>query len=272
MKKLLVCLLALCVLTGSASADVLIEIDDSFWKAHQDECDYFYRTYTVNSPEGYAAIWESPKSSQQKETVPNGTEVGGIWHYTDGSGEVWCAVYGSGRSDRGENVRGWVKTSECTPVPDHISFEEAHGQEFVGFDHAYDHAFEEIDTFVLWTYPCSGVVHTERLGAEWYRDNTTPAEAFDTCWRDGEGRLWAFVAYCYGHRNAWVCLDDPAGTELAADETLLPEVTVYPPAEQVPPPSGGVTALTIGAVAAVVAVTGGLLFVFFRRKKAPGEP
>ncbi len=268
MKKLLVCLLALCVLTGSASADVLVELDDSFWRAHRDECDYLYRAYTVNSPEGYAAIWESPKSSRQKETLPNGTKVSGIWHYTDGGGEVWCAVYGEGWSDRGENVRGWIRTSECTPVPDYISCKETHGEEFVGYDRAYDHAFDALETFVLWTYPCSGVVSDEDMDAEWYQRNETPANAFSTCWRDGEGRLWAFVAYCYGHRNAWVCLDDPANTELAADETLLPEVTLYPPAEQVPAPnSSGVTALTIGAVAAVVVVTGGLLFVFFRKRK-----
>jgi len=267
MKKLFLLLLALCLLTGSASADALVPLDDSFWETHLDACDYLYRAYTVNSPEGYAAIWESPKSSRQRETVPNGAEVRGDWHYTDGSGEIWCAVYIDERGYSGSKIRGWVKTSECAPVLDYISFKEAHGEEFVGYDPAYDHVFDEIETFVLWTYPCSGKIHTGSLDADWYRDNTTPGEAFDTCWRDGEGRLWAFVGYCYGHWNAWVCLDDPANTELAAGEDPLPEVTIYPAAKRVPPPNSGVTALTIGAVAAVVVVTGGLLFVFFRKRR-----
>ncbi len=265
MRKILLCLLLTNLLAVTVFADVLIEIDDSFWEKHQSECEYLYRAYTVNGPEGYAAIWESPLSSRQKETVLNGTEVSGIWHYTDKTDEVWCAVYGEGRTEKGEKIRGWIKTSECIAVPDYISFEEAHSAEFVGYDAAYDHAFDEVPYVVLWTYPGSGVIEAEDIDAEWF---LREVRTLVPCWRDYQGRMWGFVSYCYGIRNTWVCLDDPANRELGKDEQVLSEDTViYPAAGTLPPPSNGVSGLTIASVAAVIAVTIGLLIVFFIKKR-----
>jgi len=270
MKKIFVFLLAVCVLSVSllpavASADVLIEVDDSFWEKNRDKCEYFYRRYTVNGPEGYAALWESPGSSRQEEVLANGTELWSTWHYTDGSGEIWCAIPADEASENGYKVRGWIRTSDCLAVPDNISFKEAHGTEFEKYDSSYDHVFDELDEVVLWTYPCSGITAAEQIDADWFKEKRD----FDVCWRDPQGRMWAFVGYCYGIRQTWICLDDPANNALGIDEEVLPqEAAVYPPADKLPSPDNGVTGLAIAAVLAVVAVTAILLWFFFEKKRS----
>lgn len=274
--KMFVCLLAVCLLSlgllpAKVHADVLIELDDSFWQAHQSDCDYIYRTYTVNGEQGYAVVWESPVSSRQEEILTNGTPIWSSWHYTDGKGETWCAVMTGEMNFRGyEEISGWIKTSDCLVNPDYISFREAHEQEFVEYDPACDKAFEGLETVVLWTYPCSGSIAAEGMNVEGLRLHDI--QNFDICWRDTQGRMWAFVGYCYGVRNTWICLDDPANPELEADENVIPQdAAVYPAADHLPAVKNGVTGLTVAAVLAVVAVTAVLLWLFFGRKRRPGE-
>lgn len=162
--KILICLLAVCLLSlgllpGKVRADVLFEIDDSFYRAHRRECDYFYRSYTVNAPEGYAVLWESPLSSGQREVLANETSVYGNWHYTDDKGEIWCAVMTGKMNPQGYDIiRGWIKTSDCLADLDYISFQEAYGEQFVEYDPAYGEALKEAETVVLWKYPCSGEI------------------------------------------------------------------------------------------------------------------
>ncbi|MCM1193402.1 MAG: hypothetical protein NC123_11185 [Butyrivibrio sp.] len=272
-KKVLICLLSVCLLSlgllpARVHADVLIEPDDSFWKAHQNDCEYLYRTYTVNGADGYAIVWESPVSTRQKEVLANGESVWSNWHYTDEKGEIWCAVMTGEMTGQGyEKVEGWIRTSDCLVNPDYISFREAHEQEFTEYDPAYDRALEGLETVVLWSYPCSGIVKADSMDAEGLRNRQ-----FDTCWRDSRGRMWAFVGYCYGVRNTWICLDDPANPNLeadtGADKDVIPQdAVIYPAADPLPEVKSGVTGLTIAAVLGVVAVTGLLLWVFFGRKK-----
>lgn len=271
--RILLCLLSACLLwlgpiPAKVCADVLIEVDDSFWRAHQEDCDYFYRSYMVNAPEGYAAIWESPTSARQREILSNGVSVYSNWHYTDDKGETWFAVMTGEMNYRGyDTIRGWMKTSDCLVKADYIRFREVYGQEFVEYDQAYGKALAEAETVVLWEYPCSGKVKADEIDAEWF-DNWN----FEACWKDPQGRMWAFVNYCYGIRNTWLCLDDPANAELEADESILPQTEViYPAAEHLPGAKSGVTGLTVGAVLGVTAVTGVLLWVFFVRKRRAGK-
>lgn len=273
-KKLVICLLSVFLLSlglapAKVYADVLIEVDDSFWRAHQKDCDYFSRSYMVNGDQGYAILWESPVSSRQKEVMSNGTAVHGNWHYTDGGGEIWCAVATGEINSHGyETIKGWIKTSDCLVNPDYISFAETHKEEFVEYDPAYDNALEGLETVVLWTYPCSGKVRTERMDAAGLQDR----RVFDICWKDPQGRMWAFVGCCYGVRNTWICLDDPANPELEADAGVVPQdAVVYPAADHLPSVKNGVTGLTVAAVLSVVAVTSVLLWVFFVRKRRKGS-
>ena len=271
MKKWLICLLVLCLLATVASADVLLELDDDFWETHQEECEYLYRAYTVNGKDGYAALWESPVSSRQRETVPNGEQVSGNWLYT-ADGETWLAVQSGEINNQGyEVIRGWIRLSDCVAVPDYLSFEAAYGEEFVPFDPAYSDAFDGVPEAILWSYPGSGVVEADGVDTRWWTEGTSAADAFDTCWFDSEGRFWGYTAYCYGIRNTWVCLSDPGNAEIPADPAVQEKLTetdiVYPAAEELPEPSGGVTALTVGLVAGVAVVSALLIVLLFRKRK-----
>lgn len=272
MKKMVILLFTAALLATTAFADILINLDDSFWHSHRDDCVNRRRTYTVNSPEGSAALWESPVSSKQTETLPNGTELNGSWRYTDEKGETWFTVESGEQNSNGEEIlRGWCRESDCLATPDAVSFEEAHGAEFEGWDRAYDHVFDEAEDIIIWKYPGSGEVKGEIWGPSydpaWLRDE------FDTCWRDQQGRMWAYLDRILQNRDVWICLDALGSTELEKDETILPDTgTVYQAADKLPQPTSGLGGLTIVAVAAVVVITILLLFLFFRKHKTGTPP
>lgn len=268
MKKMLLLLLAALLLCQTALADVVVEVQDDFWAQHRSDCDYVYRKYTANGADGYVALYESPSSRKQTETVQNGQSLAGQWHYTDQSGDTWLALTEYEENEGYEKVRGWVNTAQCIAIPDHTSFTALHESEFVGFDPAFADAFAGLDTIVLWSYPCSGEAAATDISTQWFRENSTPADAFGTCWVDSQGRTWGLSAYCYGIRNTWVCLSDPANAEIEKDATVVPETeTVYPPAQSVPAPqSGGLGVTALILVGAVVACTAALIPILFRKK------
>lgn len=268
------------------SADVVIEIDydDAFLKEYRKECQEIQRSFIVNSPKGYLTVCKSPVSSKVKKKLENGTEIQGIWKYTDENGEEWYAI----RSEEDyDEILGWVRTSECFPVPDHIAFCERYQDEFTEFDPAYADAFEGVDAVTLWKYPCSGVVVADGMGTGFLSDCDNPGEVFLHFWRDPEGRLWGHIGYLYGIRNTWICLDNPAATDIEADENVLPLTPeAYPTkqegseeaedsektvdsADRESLGDNGITLLTVGAVLSVTGVTAVLLLVLFggQRKK-----
>lgn len=269
MKKMLLLLLAALLLCQTALADVLIEVKDDFWQSHRSECESVYRQYTANGKDGYVALYESPVSGKQTETIKNGETLAGQWHYTDQSGDTWLALTNYVANEGYETVRGWVNTAQCIAIPDHTSFAGLHESEFTSFDPVFSSAFDGLDTLTLWTYPCSGKAVATDISTQWFQENTTPAEAFTTCWVDSQGRTWGLSAYCYGIRDAWVCLSDPANAEIAKDSTVVPQTqTVYPPAQTVPAPQSsglGTTALIL--VGAVVVCTAALIPILFRKKR-----
>ena len=119
MKRGCALLLTLLLLGTTATADVLIEPSDDFYRTHAEECEYLDRSYTANGKAGYVALYQSPKSSRQRETVGNGAVLRGRWIYRG----TWLAV----EEEDSEELRGWVELSECVPVADYRSLEEVHG-------------------------------------------------------------------------------------------------------------------------------------------------
>ncbi len=246
----LLCCLALCaaLLGGSALADVVWEPPDDFYASHADECEYLFREYTANGPEGYLTLWKAPDSTVQKTNVPNGEVVGSSWLYTDPSGEEGGGTqYGEKETDW-----GWFKLSETVVVPDHITFWEEHQDEMVPYDSAYDHALDGLETVVLWKYPGSGVVVWEDAETDWF-EGAPLQSAVGQCYIDDAGRFWGKIGYIYGERNVWLCLSDPASTDLPREEREEEELT--PAAETVPPPKNELPVVAIALVAAVVAGT-----------------
>ncbi len=263
MKKWLALLCSLALLVPTALADVIFEPEDAFYAAHRGEFEYLYREYTANGPEGYTTLWKAPDSAEQRENVANGETFSGLFLYTAG-GETWSSVSGEG-----ETLRGWVRLSDCTPVPDYLTFEEAHGAEFVPCDSSYDHAFDGLETVVLWKYPGSGIVEWADCDAKWFRENGTPSQTFQSCWEDEDGRVWGFVGYVMGVRNVWVCLSDPANQDLPASAAVLPlDAIAIPPAGEIPAPkTSGMEPVTVVLVVLVVAATAALIYLLFRKRR-----
>lgn len=247
----------------SVRADVISEPDDDFVQSHRDECrPQQYRTYVINSPEGYAALWESPVSSRQRETLANGEKVSGEWRYTGEDGETWLLIEGG--VDGVWKERGWVKLSECIPALGAITFNERHGGEYTAYDGSFDEELAKHERIVVWTYPCSGVVAYKDLDVRAILDG-----AHLSCWRDPEGRIWGYSGYVQGDRDVWICLSDPVSTDIPANPDVLPRLeTIYPPIDKLPAPNrSGVTGTAVALVAGLSVVTVGLLWFFFARRK-----
>lgn len=262
MKKLsrlaLFSLLFCFVCSGVIHADAIVEPQDSFYQKHSDELSYLPRSYTANAKEGYVSLYKSPESSRVRENVANGERLSCSFLYTDSLGQTWGAV----RGER-DALRGWVRLSDCVPVPDYLSFAEQHESEFVGFDEAFQDALKGVSSIVLWSYPGSGSVAADGLDAQWFDGDLS--EHFTTCWRDGDGRFWAYVSYCYGVRNTWLCLSAPDDSTLPADPDVLPAgPELIPAAEDIPSPGlpGAVLAATL--IVGVVAASAVLIRIFFR--------
>ena len=265
MKKTLHLLLSLlccaALLAPAALADVIWEPEDDFYAAHRDECEYLYRRYAANGPEGYLTLWKSPGSTAQAANLPNGEVLSCTWLYTAPGGELWGGAEYDGDW-------GWFKVGETAVVPDYLSFEEAHGSEFVPYDSAFDHAFDGLETVTLWTFPGSGEIEYDQCPARWFTDNVSPADAFQHCYTDGEGRFWGFTGYVMGTRNVWVCLSDPANTELpAVDEAVMTGPDLVPAAEEIPAPVNVVPWAAVVLVVLVVAGTAVLIPLVCKRKK-----
>lgn len=253
MKRLCALLMGLCLLCTAALADVIPEPYDDFYAAHARECVHLARRYTANSPEGYVTLYKAPDSLRETATVRNGSVLSSGFYYQKG-GETWLAIWDEGSH---MELMGWVRDSDCVAVPDYLTFQAQHGEEFFPFDDSLGKALEGTESVVLWTYPGSGEVAWEACPTSWFQD---PGAAFSDCWEDGEGRVWGFCVYAMGYRNTWVCLSDPADPDLPALEGVVNEdVEWQPVAIEYPAPRTGVPALAVALVLAVVAGTAVLI-------------
>lgn len=263
MKKVMAFLLLAMLLTTTALADLIITPVDGFYDAHSSECEYLPRKYTANGGEGYVALWKSPESPQQTETVKNGETVWCNFLYTDGAGKVWGTVFGE---DTHEELRGWADLSEWVAVPDYLDFEEAYGDEFVDYDSKWDGSLDAYKEVYLWDYPCSGG-EPRKVTSSWFGGRE--GLKFDKCWVDSEGRTWGFWTYAAGVRNTWVCLSDPGNPDIPADpEILKSDVKWIAPTGELPTPDTQMPVMTIALVVGVVAVTAVLIVVLYRKKGA----
>ena len=106
MKQLLCGLLAVCLLSATALADVIWEPDDDFYQQHSEDCEYLGRSYYVNGPEGGAALYQNPGGGYVR-VVENGVPLYISFTYTDLGGTLWgVAEYG----DAGDT--GWVDMAD----------------------------------------------------------------------------------------------------------------------------------------------------------------
>ena len=99
--------------------------------------------------------------------------------------------------------------SDMKIVYDSISFEEDHKSEFKPYTGSYD-ALRSAAKIVFWTYPGSGVIARTVESKDLDKNF-----AINNAYTDKDGRVWGGISYYRGIRNAWICMSDPSGTNIA---------------------------------------------------------
>lgn len=174
-------------------ADVIWEPEDSFYKKHSEECVYVNRLYTANGPDGEVILYKSPEMPIAVLTWENGFRACIQYTYQDADGIVWGIF-----DDYGGNI-GWMPMEYMELVYDSISFREEHAAEIRKEQGSLDKEYIG-ESVLLWKYPGSEEYVTMQLESE---------PAYQHVYVDGNGNSWCHVGYYYGHRDKWICLDDP---------------------------------------------------------------
>lgn len=278
-------------LAAPALADMIWYPENSFIDAHTRECDFTIRRGVANSPKGYIDGRKSP-DGQVIYQAENGRPVTVYATYQDW-GCIGCPEEGAEPSDDWleNDARGaWVPLADLALVYDRIAFEADFAGELVPGDGEQIERLIEArnsDAIVLWPYPnAEQALSAYAEGGEAYEDFLL--YGFKKTFTDEEGFLWGMPLYhpFLGYKEVWVCLSAPdAGdghTELFQylDRTYipnpnprvvsvraLPEVTLYPAREPVPPAADYLPAALAGGA---VVLSGGALWVFYRKKKWRG--
>ena len=265
----LLALMLLCALTVPVLADVAYEPDDAFFRRHSGECRHENRAYYTNGAEGFVLACDAPGSGA-KAALPNGICYH-IYYTYDKNGDLWGYVeFDPDDPANFENWRnfvpGWVPMADMTADYDNSAFFTEHGDEYVQKDAELEIAFQ--DTVYTYKYPGSGIV-LEELHGDWARNPLT----FTSVFVDPAGREWGNVGYYYGHRNFWVCLDDPYNAELPPDENFRAVNTVpAASAEVMTAALNGAKAPNLyvyaGAAGVIVIAAAVLVFVIRKKKRA----
>ena len=245
MKKLISFLLtvaAMLSLAMPAAADLIWEPEDSFYEKHRDECTYENRRYELAGYDGSVTLWSAPNGTAQRE-LPNGGQ-GTVQFRWSGNGVEWGYFYGL----EGSIDAGWAPMDDLTLVYDSRQFLEDHAADIV----TGEAVPVEFDSAVVYSYPGGPVSGTLREEKEYMPFS----EIFTTIYTDGSGLRWGLVGYYMGHRDGWVCLDNPLNEQL---DTSI--VAVEPSAAQLrgaPTVTPGVTQqlplVLAGALVALVVV------------------
>lgn len=250
--SLTLALLAVLALAVPTFADVIWTPDDSFYEKHYEECGYVGRHYQLGGYNGSVTVYTAPGGTK-KASLDNGLQ--GIIQFTwTGNGLTWGYLCWAADSD----VEGWVPMDDLSLIYDSQQFTEDHASEIT------ETAPVPVDFHeaALYSYP-NGPVQEGTLKED--LDYQPFSDTFTKIYTDENGLRWGEVGYYMGHREAWVCLDDPMNTQLSSG--IVP--TAPSPAQA----RGSATEVAAGTppfliaaalVAAVAAVTAVLIL---RRKK-----
>ena len=273
MKRLfsfLLTLLTLLALAAPASADVLWSpIENPFFDAHYPSCEYEGRSYYANGSKGFITLWDAPGGSAVRAQYQNGETlwVGYTYH-----GE-WALI--SCREGR-DALSGWAPLEDLYLVYDHISFEEEYGDQFRDYNGEFaDYTYQQDEeTFWLWEYPHAYDPRETKQMTQMELDALMGTSGEVPCciskvYADQNDRTWGYVEWLYGSRNFWILLDNPTCDGIMTScisrvDDLIYSGEIAAPQEPVLP---GPSYIPYILVAAVVAVTAGLLKIFWKKKK-----
>ena len=244
-------LLALCT---PARADVLWEPENDFYKKHADQCDYIGRQFYANGDEGFITLWDAPEGTRVVQQFRNGYT---LWLYYQYEDWVCAVVWG----DEGEIV-GWAPMEDFVLKYDYLSFAEEYADEIHPYDAQFEGCDGNVEEIVFYDYP-GAPTPKDVWEAEEVLDQLTDTGYIDSTFIDEEGRTWGYVAYLFGSRNLWFCLDEPDGRDFPVRQVGTPELT----AAQDPtmPVRGYVPYILSGVL--VVAVVAAAAVLLARRKK-----
>ena len=212
----------------SARADVLIEPNNDFYHRNSSRCEYMGRFFYANGEDGYISLKLEPRSAREVAAIENGEKLYIMFTYDD-DGVEWGVTEIVPEKGYEERQAGWVPMDRLHLVYDSISFADDHVHEFV--ESAFDITKLDFDgDLVMWTWPGSGQI-SWIFERQYFVEETNMGEG-STIYIDADGREWGFLAYFYGHRSFWVCLDDPSNQEIPAFNPA-PDLVLW---QRMPPP------------------------------------
>lgn len=248
---LLLSVLLAALLCLPAFADVIVEPSgDLFYETHRDECHYVNRGYIVNGEKGSAPVCTAPDSFVEVQHLANGTRLSISHVWTDRNGIQWGT---------GWNVSGWIRMDDLALIYASPEFEEDHRGEFAEYDGSADGLTE----VCMYSYPGGVYSHTMPVQDGGYLPD------YKYIYTDPSGLRWTYVGYYRGHRNCWLCIDDPMNDGLGIPEPLTVEevrdgVRPIPSADRLPV-SNVVWLIPAALIVVAAAVTA--LIVRAKRKK-----
>ena len=266
MKKLFCILIAISVLIVTASADLLWEPENRFYKSHKRLCEPEERVYWVNGEEGFVTAREEP-DGRPMANLKNGClryvygtyeKDGVLWGLINISAGYEKELFLAAAEEAREGwVEVWVPMSHMVLKYDHISFLEDHpGQ-------VREQEWEMIlsgKNYCTYEFPCGPLRFRQEKEIQSLRVTVS------LVYTDNQDRKWGYTPYFYGD-EVWFCLDDLENPDLQTEDhtpDLIPAAedgggTELPEWEE--GPSVGIWA------AAVAALCGGTAVLILRMKQ-----
>lgn len=240
-------------------ADVIWEPRDSFYEEHSSECEYVGRVFTANGPDGVVILYASPVSDREVDTWDNGFTAYISFSFEDENGTVW-GIYEGGSNSR----TGWMPMEYMDVIYDNISFAEEYGEEIQEQFGTPDEQYLGKSVY-FWEYPAAPDRYTVTL------ENYLPE--YHRTYVDSEGHTWGNVGYYYGHKNVWICLDQPEAEMEELYPGGTPGIGEVQPVEKnfsrnriTPGEDGGNMAAVVGAAVLLVVIVTGILLLVLKRK------
>ncbi len=267
-KRVVTSLLALALLLAlapAARADVLWEPDNGFYERHSDQCTYVGRGYLANGPDGFVTLWNAPNGSEVEAQYENGEALWVYWLWED-----WGCI---SRWEDGKETSGWVEMDDLALQYDYIAFAEDYADQIKDYGGEFADYDGDAACVNLFEYPGAPAVKESRDVSDWYGalDDLTGKSHdgnsyIQSVFVDENGLTWGYIAYWYGHVNAWFCLDEPDGESFPVRQ--VEESEIVSPQTPVMPVKGAVSAaLPWVLVAAVVLITAALLWPLRKKRR-----
>ena len=176
-----------------ACADVIWEPEDEFYQAHWEECTRVNRGYTLAGAGGSVELWSAPDGTVLKK-LENGGARNIAYCWTDGGTEWGYTEWGLDDRDP-----GWVRMEDMKLIYDSQEFMKDHSEEI----ETVDPITVDFRSVKLFPYPNGPESRATVM------NDLEESIQFETVYTDEAGLRWGYVAYQYGIRQRWICLDEP---------------------------------------------------------------